>query len=135
MVALTADRNTKRRDGTQFSYPVDAAKTIYTGAMVVLAAGLAAAATTATGLVAVGVAEEFVDNSAGAASDLNVPVRKGVFHFANSAAADEIALDDVGGNCYIVDDQTVALTDGTSTRSVAGKIVDVDSTGVWVEFA
>ncbi len=135
MAALTADRNTKRRDGTQFNFPMDAAKKIYTGSIVALAVGLAAAATTATGLVAVGVAEETVDNSAGVAGDLDVPVRKGTFHFANSAAADEIALDDVGGDCYIVDDQTVALTNGTATRSVAGKIVDVDATGVWVQFA
>ncbi|MFB0515162.1 MAG: hypothetical protein ACETWG_00985, partial [Candidatus Neomarinimicrobiota bacterium] len=33
---------------------------------------------------------------------------------------------------YIVDDQTVAKTDGTGTRSPAGFIEDVDSNGVWV---
>ena len=134
-MALVKDRNTKRRDGVQFSFPVDAATTIFAGGIVVLAAGLGAPGSVATGLIAVGVAEEFVDNSAGAAGDVSVPVRKGVFHFGNSAAADEIALDDVGVDCYIVDDATVALTNGTNTRSVAGKIVDVDSTGVWVEFA
>ena len=134
-MALVKDRNTKRRDGVQFSFPVDAATTIFAGGIVVLAAGLGAPGSVATGLIAVGVAEEFVDNSAGVAGDVDVPVRKGVFHFGNSAAADEIALDDVGVDCYIVDDATVALTNGTNTRSVAGKIVDVDSTGVWVEFA
>lgn len=132
MAALTKDRNTKRRNGDQFSYPAKAATKVYAGSMVVLDAGVAAPGRTATGLIAVGVAEETVDNSAGAAGDLNVPVRKGVYRFGNSAAADLIALDDVGVDCYIVDDQTVALTDGTATRSVAGKIVDVDSTGVWV---
>jgi hypothetical protein len=33
-----------------------------------------------------------------------------------------------------VDDQTVAKTDGTGARSVAGKVFDVDSGGVWVRF-
>ena len=36
---------------------------------------------------------------------------------------------------YIVDDNTVALTDGTSTRSRAGIIEGVDTDGgVWVRF-
>ncbi|MCY1460857.1 hypothetical protein D9M71_784510 [compost metagenome] len=56
-----------------------------------------------------------------------------MFAFANSAAGDEITRADIGATAYIVDDQTVAKTDGTSTRSVAGTIRDVDSDGVWVE--
>ncbi|WP_247739360.1 hypothetical protein [Pseudomonas aeruginosa] len=34
---------------------------------------------------------------------------------------------------YIVDDQTVAATDGTETRSPAGRIIGVEPDGVWVE--
>ena len=60
-------------------------------------------------------------------------VRRGVFQFQNSSAGDLIALANLGADCYIVDDQTVALTNGTNTRSVAGKIRDVDAGGVWVE--
>jgi hypothetical protein len=33
-----------------------------------------------------------------------------------------------------VDDQTVAKTDGSTTRSVAGIVRGVDTDGVWVEF-
>lgn len=55
--------------------------------------------------------------------------------FENSAAADAIAEDDVGKRCYLVDDETVALTDGTGTRSDAGMIFDVDADGrVTVQF-
>jgi hypothetical protein len=43
-------------------------------------------------------------------------------------------LADVGKQCYLVDDQTVAKTDGTNTRSPAGFVRDVDADGVWVEF-
>jgi len=59
-------------------------------------------------------------------------VRPGVFKFANSANGDLIAQANVCADCYIVDDNTVALTDGGGTRSRAGKIVGVDSDGVWV---
>ena len=40
----------------------------------------------------------------------------------------------MGSDCYIVDDQTVAKTNGGATRCVAGKVWDVDAEGVWVEF-
>ena len=83
---------------------------------------------------AVGRADAPADNSGGAAGDLTVDVRKGIFRFANSAGADEIGPEDVEGTAYIVDDETVALTDGGATRSVAGKIYDVDAQGVWIEF-
>ena len=54
---------------------------------------------------------------------------------ANSAAADQITAADIGNDCYGVDDQTVAKTNGANTRSVAGKIYDVDAQGVWVKFS
>ena len=61
-------------------------------------------------------------------------IRKGTFRFGNSASGDLIAIADIGNDCYIVDDQTVAKTNGTNTRSVAGKVHDVDAEGVWVTF-
>lgn len=134
MTALTADRDTPRRDGVQFSDPVAAATVIYTGSLVVLdAAGNAEPASTATGLVVRGIAQQTIDNSAGAAGDLAVETRRGVFRLANSAAADEITRAEIGDTAYIVDDQTVAKTDGTGTRSAAGIIRDVDAAGVWLE--
>ena len=51
----------------------------------------------------------------------------------NSAAGDAITRAEIGDVCYIVDDETVAKTNGTSTRSAAGTIRDVDAQGVWVE--
>lgn len=61
--------------------------------------------------------------------------RCGVYHLENSAGADEITQAEVGDNCYIVNDETVAKTDATGTRSVAGRVVAVCSPvtdGVWV---
>jgi hypothetical protein len=136
-MALSKERDTKRRNGKKASYPMAAVK-IYAGALVAIATGTgyAGPATTAGTWSVVGAACETVDNSGGNAGDLRIEVdREGWFHFKNSAAADEIALDDVGKVCYAVDDETVALTDGgAGARSAAGRIRDVDATGVWIEF-
>ncbi|MDH0290589.1 hypothetical protein N7414_15805 [Pseudomonas sp. GD04087] len=133
-MALTKDRNTPRRDGKQFNDPVAANAKIFAGSLVCLdASGNAVPGATSTTLKARGVAQEQVDNTGGAAGDQRIETRRGTFQFANSAAADQIARADIGAQCYIVDDQTVAKTSATNTRSVAGVIRDVDSAGVWVE--
>jgi hypothetical protein len=132
-VALTADRNTRRRTGDQVEDPVAGGETIYAGALVALDSnGRAVAGKTATGLTARGRAEAFVDNAGGANGDKDVPVRRGVFRWANDAT-DTIDRTHIGSDAYIVDDETVASNDGAGTRSVAGPIVDVDDDGVWVE--
>ena len=52
-----------------------------------------------------------------------------------SAATILVADDDRGKDCYIVDDQTVHRTDGSGTRSPAGRIHSVTSEGVFVEMS
>lgn len=129
----TQDRDTKMRDGVLFSRKMAATKKIFAGTLACLnATGYSTPGATATTLVADGRAEETVDNTNGADGDVSITIRKGVFCFANSTAGDLITIAEIGDNCYIVDDQTVAKTNGTNTRSVAGKIEDVDSAGVWV---
>jgi len=135
MAALGQDRNTPEKEGKILALPVGANKKIYAGALVVTNAGNAEPGSTALNLVAQGRADARADNTGGAAGAIKVPVRKGVFRFNNSAAADLIAAADIGADCYIVDDQTVAKTDGGGTRSKAGRIFDVDAQGVWVQFA
>lgn len=139
MTAAIADRNTIRRDGSVFEFSVKAATKIFAGTMVAIdsATNLAIPGKTATGLKSVGVCQAFTDNSAGADGDIKVRLFRGpetLFRMANSSAGDLIALGDIGTDCYMVDDQTVAKTSATATRSIAGKIRDVDSGGVWVEF-
>lgn len=135
MAALTADRNTVRRDGVEFGDPVAASTVIYAGSMVALnASGDAVPASAAATQRTRGVAEEHVDNAAGAAGAKKVIVRRGLFRFANSASTDLIARADIGNPCYVVDDQTVAKTSNSNARPVAGTIRDVEAAGVWVEF-
>jgi hypothetical protein len=133
MAALTADRATASRAGDKFNFDVAAAVVCRAGGIAVLdATGNIKPGVTATGLICAGMFPAEVNNAAGAAAAVKAEVQSGVFRFGNSAAADAITKAEIGDNCYIVDDQTVAKTDGTATRSIAGKIVDVDSAGVWV---
>ena len=132
MAALTTERNTKKREGDVREYPVKANVKIYQGSLVVLDAGYAAPGRTATGLIAVGRANETIDNTGGSAGAVKARVEEGCFLFGNSASTDLIAQADVGQDCYLVDDQTVAKTTASSTRSRVGKIVAVDAAGVWV---
>jgi len=132
MTAQTKDTPRKERDGKVFVDPVEEAVTIFAGALVCLnAAGNAVPGSTALNLTARGVAKRRADNAAGADGAVSVESEKGVFHFMNDGG-DPIDRADIGGTAYIVDDQTVAATDGTGTRSAAGTIEDVDATGVWV---
>lgn len=134
MSALTAARNTKEALGTVHRYPLAAGVIAFAGGLAVIdAAGNCKPGVTALGLRAVGRFEQDVDNSLGIAGALSVDVKSGDFRFANSSGGDEITAADIGNNAYIVDDQTVAKTTGGATRSIAGRIVDVDSLGVWVE--
>lgn len=135
MTATTVERLTQRRRADDFSFPVAAATKILAGTIVVLnSAGNAEPGATATGKAAVGMAKETVDNTGGAAGDAQVPVARGTFLFANSASTDEITNADYGAECYVVDNQTVAKTHATNTRSVAGVVRGVEAAGVWVEF-
>ena len=133
MTALSADRTIVRREGVTFTFPVAASVTCYQGGLAVLdSSGNVKPGVTATVLIPVGVFTAKVDNASGSAGDLDADVLPGTFRFVNSAGGDEITAAEVGDTCYLVDDQTVSKTNGSSTRSAAGQIVDVDTTGVWV---
>lgn len=132
MVAMTEARRVKSRMGEIVSRPMAANSRIFQGALVCMLAGVAVKGAIGLGLIADGIARETVDNTGGAAGALRIEVQPGHYYFANSAAGDLIALADVGTDCFIVDDQTVAKTNGGATRSRAGKIIDVDASGVLV---
>lgn len=89
-------------------------------------------------LVGVGVASATVDNRTGselggAAGAADVEVEYGVFGFASkTGGGDDIAAVSVGEPCFVVDNQTVALTNGTDTRGIAGFISEVRAGVVFV---
>ena len=136
MTATTTNRDTQRRTGDRRGFSLPAGVKVLGGTIAVLDNSnvLGMGATAAT-LTAVGVFRETVDNTAGTAA-VGIDVETGIFGpFANSAAADLIEPKNIGGTCYIVDNQTVAKTNGSSTRSKAGTIWHVQADGgVWVQF-
>ena len=136
MVALNTERNTKMRLGDlRFDLLAASVKVFGGGIVMRNAAGYLTKGATATGSFGVGRADETADNSAGVAGALGVNYRTGSFAFANSAAGDLIAQADIGKVCYIVDDQTVAKTNGTATRSPAGIVEGIEGVSVvWVRF-
>jgi hypothetical protein len=133
-MALSADRNTEMKDGGLVVVPVAANTKCFAGGIAVAnATGYAAPGTTATGLTYLGRFEMTVDNTSGAAGAQNISVRRGkAFKWKNSGT-DAVTQAELGKTCYIQDDETVAKTDGTGTRSAAGKVVGIDSSGVWVQ--
>ena len=131
-MALTAPRNTPMVEGEVRSIGVAANAVIFAGALVCQnAAGFAVPGSAATTLTALGRAEESVTGTATAGGAV-VRVRRGTFQFKNSASGDAITIAHRGDTVFVVDDEQVALTDGTGTRSAAGVVHDVDANGVWV---
>ena len=142
MAALTNNRKAAQY-GTngplvqEFRLPVNGGSRLFAGGMVALnsegnaiPAGLSAGGS----VRAMGVAQAEANNTSGADGALFAQVRRGAFPFANSTAGDAITIADVGATVFVVDDQTVAKTDGVGTRSRAGRVFDVDADGVWVDF-
>lgn len=136
MTALTADRDTPNRAGTLDSYPAKGGTLFFVGAIAAIdtATGLLTKGAPSATLKGAGIVQERIDNTAGADGEQNVTLRRGLWRVANSAGADQITLKDVGSPAYIVDDQTVAKTDDTGKRSIAGTVRDIDPAGVWIEF-
>ncbi len=135
MTALSVERVHGHRGSAAIpplrSYLVLEDEVLLCGGMVALnAAGLAVEpVSTDPTLRVVGVSRKTAD-----ATDLatvRVEVEAGVFRFDNSAGDDAITIADINRPCYLVDNQTLARTDGV-TRPYAGMVFDVTSEGVFV---
>lgn len=131
-MALTQDRNTTMKATEVLVVPMAANTRIFAGALVVAnGTGFAAPGSTALNLSYLGRAEEFVDNRGGTAGAAHIEIRHGkAFCWANDGTITQAHL---FKTAYIVDDETVAAGDATGTRSAAGRIVGIDTHGVWVE--
>ncbi|CAM5398228.1 hypothetical protein AFEL58S_01993 [Afipia felis] len=132
-MSLATERETRSRSGELYVLGVAASVTIYQGALVCAnASGYATPGATAANLTALGRAESTVAGGSVAGTN-KVQIKRGCFHFKNSAD-DPVTAAMVGKDCYIVDDETVAKTSDTNARSKAGIVHEVDAAGVWVRF-
>ena len=87
--------------------------------------------------VCVGIWENDAENTGANGAAVGLVRRNKQFLVANSAT-DPVTQAELGSQVYIEDNQTVAKTDGTGTRSVAGRFMGFDTeytTHVWVEIA
>ncbi|MBM3457334.1 MAG: hypothetical protein FJX77_02195 [Armatimonadetes bacterium] len=107
MAAATAGRDAKEQPGTVVSYPLAASTTIYKGTLVAVnAAGYLLSISDAANLIFVGVAEDTINNSSGAAGDKSARVRKdGTFEFVY--AGGNATQANVGDVVNAQDNQTV----------------------------
>lgn len=125
--AFAAERDTPERSGDVVG--LTAGGTVYAGEMVcVWSNSLAYAAADTSGYAVVGRAENTV-----AAGDV-VMVKRGVFRWANKGS---FADKDIGSLCYVHTNTAYSVTTAAiaSADVKAGRIVDVDTGGVWVDSA
>lgn len=120
-------------NNSQTGVPMAANAVIWAGAIVcVKTDGYATKGAATASLVTLGIANETRNNTGGADGALSVPVRRGPWWCVNSDAIDRT---NIGGYCYVVDDQTVAKSSSNDTRPIAGIVRGVDATlGVLVDF-
>ncbi|MDO5631129.1 MAG: hypothetical protein Q4G22_04755 [Paracoccus sp. (in: a-proteobacteria)] len=133
-MAVTNDRNTLERQGSRFAYEVAANAVIHAGTIVCLQAGAAVPGAATAGLVTVGIAQDAADNSGGAKGARSVQVRTGTFLLAN-AATDAVTAAEIGADCFVFDNETVAKSNGGTNRPKAGRVRAVEPGGVWVTIA
>lgn len=135
MTALAAERIpcTVRNTNKARSFPVAASVTIYKGSIVSMdSSGYARPGRVSLSDKCIGVADETVTNGTTAGA-VSVNVSKPIAWFGNSGSIAQASH--VGQACFVLDDQTVSLTDNANTRCRAGRIHDVDTTlGVAVDF-
>jgi hypothetical protein len=143
MTSLAASRNTKQMNAPDVDVcslycPLDVTKVFKGGLVGINAAGylVPASAGSDKQLKIVGVVsgpDEVYDNSAGAQGAISVKVDRGCFQLLNSPGTDAITQADQGRIVYAVDDQTLARTPSLGARPPAGRVIQVDSDGVWVD--
>ena len=137
MALLTSARNTRERLALDFSFPMAANAAVHAGSMVTLTAAGFARNGLQGGTRVAGVAQASVSNAGGLDGAKTVQVKRGCHQFLNHPA-DLVTPAEIGGLCYLVDDETVARTNGGATRVIAGTVMAVEIMGttstVWVLF-
>lgn len=130
MTALSADRETVRKDAG-FKSLLMGTDVIYKGGMVTLtAAGLAVAGQATAGYKFAGVAYEKVDDSAGAGTKWCRVFTEGLFKFTATSITQAM----VGQMMYLQDDQTIDDVPAATAAIPCGILVEyVSATEGWID--
>lgn len=107
--------------------------TVYRGSIALLRNGFVLAATSPLSTdVCLGLVEDagpgVIDgapgvSNTGASGAVTVDIATGSFFLAAGSGADAITQANVGASCYVINENTVGLTNGGGTRPVAGEIM------------
>jgi hypothetical protein len=128
------DRNTWRKDGVCIPLQVAAGVVIYAGHMVAInETGFAVPANSGTDTdssAVIGVAEECIDNTAGADGAQIVLVHRGCAFFLVNSTTDPVTQVLIRHACKVENSVTVCADD-TLPRT-AGTVIEVSPDGVWV---
>lgn len=111
----------------QVSHPVKGGVKIWKNQHLALVGGYAKAwpAVAALGLISGGIASISVDNTLGGDGDERVEAEVVAFLFFPGTGADAFLATDIGAIAYGMDEATVGKTNGSGTRSPAGRVVEV----------
>lgn len=138
MTATTNAIVTEMRDGELMPVLLKAGATVLEGTLAIVGTdGYALDSTQAAGAdkTCLGVWDNSAQNIGSDGDALALVRRNKQFLFAN-LTTDAVTQADLGEWVYVADNQTVAKTDGTGTRSVAGRFMGFDTQfdqHVWVE--
>lgn len=143
MTALAGSRNTKQMNAPDVDVctlycPLDVVKVFKGGLVGINSAGFLVPASAGSDkqLKIIGVVagpEEVYDNTLGVAGAKSCRVDRGAFQLLNGATTDAITQADAGRIVYAQDDQTLARTPALGTRPPAGRVIQVDADGVWID--
>ena len=133
--ALTTERDTPSKSGDTLVLGVLTNTRIFAGGMVAMSNQYARPAQDQPSYQVVGRCAKTADNrvnvdGAGDSGAVTVQCDIGIFRWANGGSV--FTDQHIGDYAYVHDDQTVTNS-GAANDIVAGVIVDVDSSGVWVQ--
>lgn len=130
-MALSANRNLVDQEGKLLGLKQSVSHIFKGGLTMINAAGFSAPCVPTAGTQFAGIAIEESDNSGGAAGDLEPRIaQEGCFELPGTGFAQA----DVGSQVFAVDDATVTLTEGTTSKQKVGIIVKyISSTKVLVK--
>jgi hypothetical protein len=128
MADITTRTDEQHQQGVQFALKMGAEKIVEGALVSVNSSGYAVNAGDDAGAVFAGVAQETVDNSAGAAGDTEIVVRSG--GIVQLGAAFSAAQTNVGDEVTLSDNHTVDVAGTTTNDVVCGRIQKVVSSSV-----
>lgn len=130
---------TEMRDGELMPVLLKAGATVLEGTLAVVNAdGYAVdnASVGGVGLICLGIWDNSASNVGGLDGDVLALVRRKKQFLLANFATDPVTQASLGDVVYVEDNQTVRKTDGTGSRSIAGRFMGFDTQfteSVWVE--